>query len=806
MKKFLFIITIAAFTFSNNLVNAQHLFSVIHNDLSKENVAQLKNQITQSEISTLSMTRNNEDRNVYTVSLSSIKNMKIIILNEHTGNHVTIIPVEESRAEFLLAPFFIEELRQGALGDATRYVILEITPELIVRNAVSVSVSNEEVYIPKFFYGKKEDVKEALPTERQIVHIFKQKPRLILAYYHDPELLSYAEQYEEENSYYVFMYKLPDGSLCIYDEHFNPDNGERGNRVGEQLQFDPTYINMDQTKITATEYAFSLWGEKLVGEVPIDISIEFKNLGGGGIIGQSFHMQSFFNSTQVPTSPANTWYHAALWNQLRGYDVTSGKDIKLEMNTNFNFYFGITGNPSYSQIDWITVMLHEINHGLGFAAFVGSDGRYFAVTDPEGGYGNYTGSPGIFDRQLFQGTTGPCLTELTQTERAALVKSNNLYSGAPESFLLAAHGNRVRMYAPTSYQSGSSVSHWNNSPGFTTFMTPGISQGWKFHTITTREIGILRDLGWKIYDPNAIFINCYPNEGEGNMPQQQFSIGVMQYLKANTFTKQGYTFKDWNTSADGTGTTYQDKQLVSFTDNTDLYAQWEDKKYTLSFNPNNGTVNPTSIQVTYKKPIGELPIPERLGYAFKGWRIGATIIDEEFVWEFEDNKTADASWEMITHTITATATSGGTISPSGDAKVLEGTNKTYNIKPLPDYFIDDVLVDDESVGAVPKYVFENVVASHTIHAIFSGLGVKENKDANSVRINPNPTTGQIKVENSKFNVQSVEIFDVFGRKLNVECRMQNAEWVIDISEFTAGIYLIKIQTEKGMFTKKIIKL
>jgi len=48
---------------------------------------------------------------------------------------------------------------------------------------------------------------------------------------------------------------------------------------------------------------------------------------------------------------------------------------------------------------------------------------------------------------------------------------------------------------------------------------------------------------------------------------------------------------------------------------TTLYAHWN-KLYTLTFNPNGGTVKTTYKKLTYKKTIGTLPTPTRSGYTF----------------------------------------------------------------------------------------------------------------------------------------------------------------------------------------------
>jgi predicted small secreted protein len=72
-----------------------------------------------------------------------------------------------------------------------------------------------------------------------------------------------------------------------------------------------------------------------------------------------------------------------------------------------------------------------------------------------------------------------------------------------------------------------------------------------------------------------------------------------------------------------------------------------------------------------------------------------------------------------THTIAASADSGGTISPPGTMRIASGSNRTFTIKANSGYHVADVLVDGASVGAVSRYTFENVKAHHTILALFT---------------------------------------------------------------------------------------
>ena len=73
------------------------------------------------------------------------------------------------------------------------------------------------------------------------------------------------------------------------------------------------------------------------------------------------------------------------------------------------------------------------------------------------------------------------------------------------------------------------------------------------------------------------------NGGSGTMTNQTgIKYGTTVTLKANTFTRSGYTFNGWNRKADGSGTSYADKASVKNLASTEggvvtLYAQWKKK-------------------------------------------------------------------------------------------------------------------------------------------------------------------------------------------------------------------------------------
>lgn len=74
------------------------------------------------------------------------------------------------------------------------------------------------------------------------------------------------------------------------------------------------------------------------------------------------------------------------------------------------------------------------------------------------------------------------------------------------------------------------------------------------------------------YQTSTIAFNS--NGGTGSMSNQSINVGATNQINKNEFTRENYIFLNWNTSPDGSGTTYYDEQSVSNIGNITLYAQW----------------------------------------------------------------------------------------------------------------------------------------------------------------------------------------------------------------------------------------
>ncbi|MBI4690100.1 MAG: hypothetical protein HY754_07510 [Nitrospirae bacterium] len=92
----------------------------------------------------------------------------------------------------------------------------------------------------------------------------------------------------------------------------------------------------------------------------------------------------------------------------------------------------------------------------------------------------------------------------------------------------------------------------------------------------------------------------------------------------------------------------------------------------------------------------------------------------------DSDKTVTAAFTIKTFTVTTWAGLNGTITPSGNVTVNYGSNQTFEITPVGGYHVENVTVDNVSVGVITTYTFSSVTADHAISAIFSiNEGVRE---------------------------------------------------------------------------------
>ena len=90
---------------------------------------------------------------------------------------------------------------------------------------------------------------------------------------------------------------------------------------------------------------------------------------------------------------------------------------------------------------------------------------------------------------------------------------------------------------------------------------------------------------------------------------------------------------------------------------------------------------------------------------------------------------------------------------------------------------------------------------------FNTISVDDYFLADKITVYPNPTTGKLRVTSYELQVTGIELVDIYGRIQKAESRKQKAEGEIeiDITNLAVGVYFVKIYTEAGVVTKKVIK-
>lgn len=117
----------------------------------------------------------------------------------------------------------------------------------------------------------------------------------------------------------------------------------------------------------------------------------------------------------------------------------------------------------------------------------------------------------------------------------------------------------------------------------------------------------------------SITYNGNGNTG-GSTSSQTKTYGVNLTLRANGYTRTGYTFSKWNTAAGGGGTSYAASGTYTANAAATLYAQWNINTYKITFNANGGSGAPAAQTKTYNQALTlSSTKPTRTGYTFKNW-------------------------------------------------------------------------------------------------------------------------------------------------------------------------------------------
>jgi hypothetical protein len=236
---------------------------------------------------------------------------------------------------------------------------------------------------------------------------------------------------------------------------------------------------------TATDFALAIWARRLESAVPIDVDVAW----GAGLP----------RNVAASTVPAgyervsdDARVPVALANALSGRDLEPNHpDLQMQLGSGIRWYTGTDGNAPANATDMVTMVLHEVAHGLGFAdSFRLGDGGLVYGRD---------GAPLAYDAHIADTTTGALVDAPDAADMFASATSNRIvWRGTARD----SHGHAPILYAPRVWEPGSSLTHFDDTAypqgDPDALLTSLIRRGEVIHRIGPAALGVLRDLGWTV--------------------------------------------------------------------------------------------------------------------------------------------------------------------------------------------------------------------------------------------------------------------------------------------------------------------
>ena len=217
-------------------------------------------------------------------------------------------------------------------------------------------------------------------------------------------------------------------SASVYGANVEILNGDQPNTGFN----DPTLVSpvggnsgttLGQQRMIALQHAASIWGATLVSGQTITIRATWQPLTcttTSAALAQAGNNSTLYRdfAGAVP----GFWYGNALANALGNTDRNgTSHEINASFNINIgndgcfdsaHWYYGLDTNHGSGGVNLVSVALHEFGHGLGFQTFTNSS------TGVQAGTGT-TRFPSIYDRFLFDNSTGKFWPQMSDDERAA---------------------------------------------------------------------------------------------------------------------------------------------------------------------------------------------------------------------------------------------------------------------------------------------------------------------------------------------------------------------------------------------------
>jgi hypothetical protein len=285
----------------------------------------------------------------------------------------------------------------------------------------------------------------------------------------------------------------------------------------------------------AFSHALAIWASLLQGPATITVAATMTPRGGtshSATLASSGAVDWWFGVTNQPV--ADTWYPSAIAEIVSGSDPDpDSPEIAVDFNSDvdnstvlgsIDWYYGTDANPG-SDIDFMMVTLHEMCHGFGMHASFKSDGSWGI---DHGG----TRYPVIYDRYLVD-TTGTQLITLPVSP-LHVTGDNVFWNGAIAGWAYQhdfGGAGRLRIYAPTPWDGGSSISHIDETT-FSNSIWELITPEYDGDVVCIHDpdlicLGILQDMGHSLDSSRYVQSSAtgYEDGSSGN-PYNTITEGV----------------------------------------------------------------------------------------------------------------------------------------------------------------------------------------------------------------------------------------------------------------------------------------
>ncbi|HZY80540.1 MAG TPA: T9SS type A sorting domain-containing protein [Cyclobacteriaceae bacterium] len=195
----------------------------------------------------------------------------------------------------------------------------------------------------------------------------------------------------------------------------------------------------------------------------------------------------------------DVWYPIALAEKIAGKDLnaTTDADIVASFNSNnSNWHYGLTGSePPTGKYDLVSIVLHEIGHGLGITNAYSVESDQGLIPD------FFEGQPVVFETSIATANGLNIVNDFTPPSATlgTAMTSENLFYVSP--LVKAANGNQdAEIYAPEEFDPGSSIAHLDETKypegNVNSLMTPAIAAAERILDPGPIIRAILKDIGW----------------------------------------------------------------------------------------------------------------------------------------------------------------------------------------------------------------------------------------------------------------------------------------------------------------------